>query len=100
MYNTSFAYFKFTFLFSFLGFKVSDTVRKDIYDLNMYEDEQKLLMMGNLSALFGKPKLENKSNNHDENKSFTFLNFSLLLNSFLCFFEAFFSNSTFWTIIK
>ncbi|KAG8185409.1 hypothetical protein JTE90_018629 [Oedothorax gibbosus] len=36
-----------------MGFKVSDTVRKDIYDLEMYNDEEKLLMMGNLAALVG-----------------------------------------------
>ncbi|GBL98902.1 Sodium-dependent phosphate transporter 1 [Araneus ventricosus] len=36
-----------------IGYKVSDTVRKDIFDLEMYTDEEKHLMMGNLAALFG-----------------------------------------------
>ncbi|GFR22542.1 sodium-dependent phosphate transporter 1-A [Trichonephila clavata] len=36
-----------------MGYKVSDTVRKEIFDLEMYTDEEKLLMMGNLAALFG-----------------------------------------------
>ncbi|XP_015925660.2 sodium-dependent phosphate transporter 1-A [Parasteatoda tepidariorum] len=36
-----------------MGFKVSDTIRKDIYDLDMYENEEKVLMMGNMAALFG-----------------------------------------------
>ncbi|KAF8785947.1 Sodium-dependent phosphate transporter 1-A like protein [Argiope bruennichi] len=36
-----------------MGYKVSDTVRKDIFDLEMYTDEEKHLMMGNLAALFG-----------------------------------------------
>lgn len=36
-----------------MGFKVSDTVRKNIYDLNLYDGEEKLLMMGNMAALFG-----------------------------------------------
>ncbi|XP_035218329.1 sodium-dependent phosphate transporter 1-A-like isoform X2 [Stegodyphus dumicola] len=36
-----------------MGFKVSDTVRKDIFDVSMYDDEQKLLMMGNMAALAG-----------------------------------------------
>ncbi|GFX39912.1 uncharacterized protein TNCV_2646751 [Trichonephila clavipes] len=34
------------------GYKVSDTVRKEIFDLEMYTDEERLLMMGNLAALF------------------------------------------------
>ncbi|GFU04945.1 sodium-dependent phosphate transporter 1 [Nephila pilipes] len=36
-----------------MGYKVSDTVRKEIFDLEMYTNEEKLLMMGNLAALFG-----------------------------------------------
>ncbi|GFY79721.1 sodium-dependent phosphate transporter 1-A [Trichonephila inaurata madagascariensis] len=36
-----------------MGYKVSDTVRKEIFDLEMYTDEERLLMMGNLAALFG-----------------------------------------------
>ncbi|KFM59946.1 Sodium-dependent phosphate transporter 1-B, partial [Stegodyphus mimosarum] len=36
-----------------MGFKVSDTVRKDIFDVSLYDDEEKLLMMGNMAALAG-----------------------------------------------
>lgn len=36
-----------------MGFKVSDTVRKNIFDLHLYDGEEKLLMMGHMSALFG-----------------------------------------------
>ncbi|KAH9374193.1 hypothetical protein HPB48_002376 [Haemaphysalis longicornis] len=34
-----------------IGYKVSDTVRKGILDVSMYEDSPKDLMLGNLAAL-------------------------------------------------
>lgn len=37
-----------------IGYKVSDTVRKGILDVSMYEDSPKDLMLGNLAALGGK----------------------------------------------
>lgn len=36
-----------------MGYKVSDTVRKDIFDVNMFANNEKELMLGNLSALAG-----------------------------------------------
>lgn len=36
-----------------LGYKVSDTVRKGIFDIAIYEDDEKTLMLGNLAALCG-----------------------------------------------
>lgn len=36
-----------------LGYKVSDTVRKGIFDVAIYEDDGKTLMLGNLAALWG-----------------------------------------------
>lgn len=36
-----------------IGYKVSDTVRKGILDVSMYEDSPKDLMLGNLAALGG-----------------------------------------------
>ncbi|XP_022655310.1 sodium-dependent phosphate transporter 1-like [Varroa destructor] len=36
-----------------IGYKVSDTVRKGIFDVEMYADDSKNLMLGNLAALFG-----------------------------------------------
>lgn len=33
--------------------KVSDTVRKGIFDTEMYEGQEKTLMLGNLAALIG-----------------------------------------------
>ncbi|GFO38495.1 phosphate transporter [Plakobranchus ocellatus] len=36
-----------------IGYKVSDTIRKGIVDVNTYNNSEKLLLMGNLSALTG-----------------------------------------------
>ncbi|XP_067123024.1 sodium-dependent phosphate transporter 1-B-like [Centruroides vittatus] len=36
-----------------MGYKVSDTVRKDIFDVNMFANNEKELMLGNLAALAG-----------------------------------------------
>ncbi|XP_028966318.1 sodium-dependent phosphate transporter 1-B-like [Galendromus occidentalis] len=36
-----------------LGYRVSDTVRKGIFDIAIYEDDEKTLMLGNLAALCG-----------------------------------------------
>ncbi|XP_022670785.1 sodium-dependent phosphate transporter 1-like [Varroa destructor] len=36
-----------------LGYMVSDTVRKGIFDTEMYEGQEKTLMLGNLAALIG-----------------------------------------------
>lgn len=36
-----------------IGYKVSDTVRKGIFDITIYEEDGKMLMLGNLAALFG-----------------------------------------------
>ena len=45
------------FLIYFSGYRVSDTIRKGIIDVNTYNETEsghELLMMGNLSALGGK----------------------------------------------
>ena len=36
-----------------LGHKVSDTIRKGLFDPNLYEGYEELLMIGNLCALAG-----------------------------------------------
>lgn len=36
-----------------IGYKVSDTIRKGILEIEVYEDDEKLLMLGMLSALLG-----------------------------------------------
>lgn len=47
-------YVKFYYLFIILGYKVSNTVRKGIFDVEMYSEHEKILMFGYLSALIGK----------------------------------------------
>lgn len=41
------------FYYSILGYKVSDTMRKGILDINIYENNEKELMLGCLSSLGG-----------------------------------------------
>ena len=54
--NTIFACFFFTVSdYMLAGYKVSDTIRKGIVDVSPYNNSEKLLLMGNLSALTGEP---------------------------------------------
>ena len=39
------------FVFGISGYKVSDTIRKGIVDVSVYENDQDLYMQGNLAAL-------------------------------------------------
>lgn len=44
--------------FSFPGYKVASTLRLGVFDINIYANYEKLLMLGYLSALFGKYTME------------------------------------------